>query len=317
MVKKYAAKDVKLLSNAVNNILFYDDVWTTALEGKKVLIVHPFIDTIRMQYEKRDKLFTTTKLPTFSNIEFVRAIQSNAGENNKIEFSSWFDALETMKLEIAKKDFEVALIAAGAYGLPLAAYVKGLGKQSIHMASNLQILFGIRGKRWDNWPGWAEKFNEYWVYPSENETPSGKNNVEGVEIIGNNENSVCLIRYLNMSSKRSIDKNRLTFFLKECVHNNEGRLVHEQTRKRHLEHIADRAVYKSTYFGRSFRTFTGSCESFSKRAYKNGLSGRFNPSNIESNHRIQRKDASKSDHFGGRIRNAYGSYQYGDAERTT
>lgn len=103
LVKKYAAKDVKLLSNAVNNILFYDEVWTTALEGKKVLIVHPFIDTIRMQYEKRDKLFTTTKLPTFSNIEFVRAIQSNAGENNKIEFSSWFDALETMKLEIAKK----------------------------------------------------------------------------------------------------------------------------------------------------------------------------------------------------------------------
>lgn len=47
------------------------------------------------------------------------------------------------------------------------------------MASNMQILFGIRGKRWDNWPAWAAHFNEYWVYPSENETPNGKNAVEG------------------------------------------------------------------------------------------------------------------------------------------
>lgn len=174
LIKKYASPNVALLNNAVNNILFYDDVWTTALEGKKVLVIHPFVDTIKKQYEKRDKLFENSKLPTFESLECVRAIQSNAGENETIEFSSYFDALESMKAEILKKDFQVALIAAGAYGLPLAAYIKGLGKQAIHMASNMQILFGIRGKRWDNWPAWAAHFNEYWVYPSENETPNGK-----------------------------------------------------------------------------------------------------------------------------------------------
>lgn len=179
LIKKYASPNVVLLNNAVNNILFYDDVWTTALEGKKVLVIHPFVDTIKKQYEKRDKLFENSKLPTFESLECVRAIQSNAGENETIEFSSYFDALESMKAEILKKDFQVALIAAGAYGLPLAAYIKGLGKQAIHMASNMQILFGIRGKRWDNWPAWAAHFNEYWVYPSENETPNGKKTVEG------------------------------------------------------------------------------------------------------------------------------------------
>ena len=105
----------------------------------------------------------------------IHNIMYNAGENEAIEFSSYFDALESMKAEILKKDFQVALIAAGAYGLPLVAYIKGLGKQAIHMASNMQILFGIHGKRWDNWPAWAAHFNEYWVYPSENETPNGKN----------------------------------------------------------------------------------------------------------------------------------------------
>lgn len=179
LIKKYASPNVALLNNAVNNILFYDDVWTTALEGKKVLVIHPFVDTIKKQYEKRDKLFENSKLPTFESLECVRAIQSNAGENETIEFSSYSDALESMKAEILKKDFQVALIAAGAYGLPLAAYIKGLGKQAIHMASNMQILFGIRGKRWDNWPAWAAHFNEYWVYPSENETPNGKKTVEG------------------------------------------------------------------------------------------------------------------------------------------
>ena len=93
--------------------------------------------------------------------------------------ASWFEALASMEKEIATKEFDIALIAAGAYGLPMAAYVKSLGKQAIYMASSMQILFGIRGKRWDNWPDWAAHFNEYWVYPSEAETPSKKNEVEG------------------------------------------------------------------------------------------------------------------------------------------
>lgn len=179
LIKKYAHPNTVLIDNSVNNILFYDNVWTTALANKKVLIIHPFIDTICKQYAKRDLLFDSEKLPTFKSIDFVRAVQSNAGENDSSGFASWFDALKSMEDEIATKDFDVALIAAGAYGLPLAAYVKGIGKQAIHMASSMQILFGIRGRRWDNWPTWAEHFNEHWVYPSDTETPKGKCSVEG------------------------------------------------------------------------------------------------------------------------------------------
>ena len=53
LIKKHASPNVVLLNNAVNNILFYDDVWTTALKGKKVLVIHPFVDTIKKQYEKK------------------------------------------------------------------------------------------------------------------------------------------------------------------------------------------------------------------------------------------------------------------------
>ncbi len=179
LIKKYAPRDVKLLELRTNFVLFLDEPWTISLEGKKVLIVHPFAETMRNQYEVRDKLFGKKCLPTFASLEFIRAVQSSAGESEYIDFPSWFDALQYMEDEIEKKDFDIALIGAGAYGIPLAAHIKSMGKQAIHMASDLQVLFGIRGKRWDNWPEWASHFNQYWVYPSDEETPKRRNIVEG------------------------------------------------------------------------------------------------------------------------------------------
>ena len=179
IIKKFTPKNRQIIKDSCNYFLLLNDVWTTALEGRKVLIVHPFIDTIEKQYEKRELLFKNKKLPTFKSLCYVRTVQSNAGENENVDFDSWFEALEYMKKEIETKDFEVALIAGGAYGIPLAAHVKDMGKQAIHIASNLQILFGIRGKRWDDWSEWAVHFNEHWCYPSESETPKRKDAVEG------------------------------------------------------------------------------------------------------------------------------------------
>ena len=83
--------------------------------------------------------------------------------------------------EISKRDFDVALIGCGCYGLPLAAHVKSLGKSAVHMGGALQLLFGIRGKRWDAAGDWVEQglFNEHWVRPSDEETPQKSSGVEG------------------------------------------------------------------------------------------------------------------------------------------
>ena len=45
-------------------------------------------------------------------------------------------------------DYDVVLIGAGAFSLPLVAHAKRRGKVGIHMGGSLQILFGILGKRW-------------------------------------------------------------------------------------------------------------------------------------------------------------------------
>lgn len=157
---------------------YFSDPWSAALEGRKVLIIHPFKKSIESQYKRREKLFPEKNvLPEFKTLECIKAVQSLAGE--KTEFNSWFDALEYMKREISAKDFDVAIIGAGAYGLPLAAYCKAIGKQAIQMAGATQILFGIKGKRWDNHPVISRFYNNAWVRPLQSETPPERKKVEG------------------------------------------------------------------------------------------------------------------------------------------
>ena len=151
-----------------------DYSYTRALKGKKVLVVHPYADTIERQYhDNRKNLFDDKEfLPEFASLQTVKAVQTIAG--NTAGYNSWFEALEDMERQISTKDFDIALLGCGAYGFPLAAYIKSLGKQAIHMGGQLQLLFGIKGKRWDG----AWFYNKYWVRPSENERPQNLRNVE-------------------------------------------------------------------------------------------------------------------------------------------
>lgn len=151
--------------------------WSKALENKKVLIIHPFKDSIVKQLDQREKLFENKDvLPIFS-YNIIKAVQSNAG--GEVKFKNWFDALEHMYNETTKYDFDVAIIGCGSYGLPLAAKLKKDGKKVIHLAGATQILFGIKGKRWENKKEVNKLFNEYWIRPSEAEKPKSSNKVEG------------------------------------------------------------------------------------------------------------------------------------------
>lgn len=154
--------------------------WTTVLKRKKVVVVHPFAKTIEQQYKKRTLLFKDDLLPEFE-LRTIRAVQSIAG--NKTEFKDWFEALDYMKYEIDKEDYDICLIGAGAYGFPLAAHVKRSGKKGFHMGGTLQLLFGIIGKRWEgNYNdiyNYHQFFNEHWVRAGEEEKPRGVNKVEG------------------------------------------------------------------------------------------------------------------------------------------
>ncbi len=157
---------------------FCSNPWTRALAGKKVLVVHPFAETIAQQYNKRELLFENDLLPEFE-LKTVKAVQSVAGAET--EFKDWFEALDTMKARIDATDYDICIIGCGAYGFPLAAHVKRSGKKAVHMAGATQLLFGIKGKRWEEYIVWPymNLFNEHWVRPGENEKPKNAAIVEG------------------------------------------------------------------------------------------------------------------------------------------
>jgi hypothetical protein len=166
-----------------------DSPWTKALEGKKVIVVHPFAETIEQQYVKRQFLFSNKEvLPTFASFSVIKAVQT-LGEGDT-RFKDWFEALDFMKSEIDKLDYDVCLIGCGAYGFHLAAHVKRSGKKGIHLGGALQLLFGIKGKRWEDpnygvkewgipYASYSDLMNEYWLRPDEKYKPKNAEKVEG------------------------------------------------------------------------------------------------------------------------------------------
>jgi hypothetical protein len=154
------------------NCVVHADPWTARLEGKRVLVVHPFARTIESQYRtRRELLFENPRmLPAFELLT-MPAVQSAAGSD--CGYATWLDALDDMCSRIEGLDFDVAIIGAGAYGLPLGATVKQMGRQAVHLGGATQLLFGIRGRRWEveSPDDIAPLFNEHWVRPSAEETP--------------------------------------------------------------------------------------------------------------------------------------------------
>lgn len=154
----------------------YERPWSRALAGKKVLVIHPFAETIEKQYKKREHLWENPDvLPQFK-LRTIKAVQSIAGE--KVPFEDWFEALRYMEERMNAIDYDIAIIGCGAYGFHLAAHAKRMGKKAIHLGGATQILFGIKGKRWDERPNVNKFYNDYWVYPSSEETPKHKEKVE-------------------------------------------------------------------------------------------------------------------------------------------
>ena len=149
--------------------------WSQSLEGKKVLVVSGFADSIKSQHSHLSKAFKSIKYPSFE-LHVVKA-PIVAGDRDS-DGRSWFELLEDMKSNISKADFDIALIAAGAFSYPLAAYVKSIGKIGIHCGGGLQLFFAIMGNRWNNSPEILKYVNEFWVRPSKSETPRRAGEIE-------------------------------------------------------------------------------------------------------------------------------------------
>lgn len=172
-LKKYYPKTLKTVFLLDLEPYYHNNPWSKALEGKKVLVVHPFEESIYNQYKKRELLFKNKDvLPNF-DLSVINTFHTFSGINQD-QFQDWFEVLESMKKQMDATDYDIAIIGCGPYGFHLAAHAKRRGKQGIHLGGATQLLFGIIGKRWEepdykNFAG--DFFNEHWSRPLPSESP--------------------------------------------------------------------------------------------------------------------------------------------------
>lgn len=177
-LKEYLPSDRVIAPFRALDFYRFDHPFTRALEGKRVLVVHPFAESIRHQYQQRRLLFPSSDiLPEFELLT-IKAVQTIAG-NRDPHFATWFEALDYMTEECEKSDFDVAVIGCGAYGFPLAARIKNMGKTALHLGGVTQIMFGVWGSRWNAEPAAYRYKNEYWISPADYERPDRAEEVEG------------------------------------------------------------------------------------------------------------------------------------------
>lgn len=142
------------------------------------LVVSPFVQSIRRQLPKLraihdplGKVDGDWQAPA-KNCEMVRCpFQSHLEPS---PYRSWEEGLDRLSEEILRKQFDVALIGAGAWSLPLAARIKETGRSAIHFGGETQLLFGIKGKRWENYG----IYNEAWISADPSEMPKHRGRVE-------------------------------------------------------------------------------------------------------------------------------------------
>ena len=150
--------------------------WHHHLSDKTLLVIAPFKNTILRQAEKYPLIWNGS---TVKKIKVVQSPYSEALTGKQP--IRWKDKLDKILDDIdGAGDFDVATVGCGGFSLLVCDYIKSLGKPSIHLGGGNQLLFGIRGKRWDesfanyDWYG-----TNHWVRPMPEEIPQYNNLVEG------------------------------------------------------------------------------------------------------------------------------------------
>lgn len=150
-----------------------DDCYLPSLCGRRVLIVTSPANLLaqRATAETFTGVWRNTGCPWFApaSVEAL-AFPSLFDSATRETSPSSVDLLRGICEDMSSRAFDVALIAAGSLGIPLAHHVKALGRVGISLGGHLQVLFGVQGKRWRDDEQWQRDYvNETWIDMPENE----------------------------------------------------------------------------------------------------------------------------------------------------
>lgn len=140
--------------------------WLPRLRGRRVLLVSAFASVLaaRANRETFEAVWAHNGKPWFEPAS-VEALDVPYGylPSTWERYPTSFEVLDDVTARIAEREFDVAIVGAGALGIPIAACVKGMGRVGISLGGPIQPLFGVRGARWLADPEWRVFVNDTWA----------------------------------------------------------------------------------------------------------------------------------------------------------
>ncbi len=156
---------------------YFDESWMTALKGKNILIIHPFVKTFKKQLNNLKNIYPDREWFDDCKIECIEPPLTLAGNHNNIDWKEHYNKFIT-KLNMIN-DFDIALVAAGGYGMIISNYIfKECNKSVIYIGGALQLFFGVIGKRWFENKDIMKLVNDDWIRPDKEDKPENFNRVE-------------------------------------------------------------------------------------------------------------------------------------------
>ena len=161
---------------------YYSSIpWSTALKGRRISVVSSFANTMRDQLG-RDIWENKDILPE-ANWSFIRSYYCHSIACGSCEWpvdiSCWKDAVDYLEQEVIATNPQIVLIGCGGLAMPLALRLKRKGIIALVLGGAIQILFGIKGLRWESHQEISQFFNDSWVFPSDDEIPGAAEKIEG------------------------------------------------------------------------------------------------------------------------------------------
>jgi hypothetical protein len=186
LIHKYCCPDpcVKIHSRAFEPFYTPENMYSREMIQGPIAVVSPFAKTISRQLEKRRLLFP---VPLWLESQEIIPIQGYYGPyldsgkgcySKEILEKGPFIAMDLLAEEVIKSGAKYCLVGIGGLSLLLVSRLKKAGIIAIHTGGGTQIIFGVRGNRWQTHNVISKFFNDNWAFPSKEEVPTNANNVE-------------------------------------------------------------------------------------------------------------------------------------------
>lgn len=152
---------ITLLNNIKTNKIGFVSYFTKDMERQrcKLQFIH-----------KKQPIKVSTK-----GWKFIKS--ENTIKGNEPEDRSWEEVYDDLLKRTLEAKCDVYFLSCGCYGVPLCEDLRKNGKKAVYVGGFLQLLFGIKGKRWADREMITQHYNNNWIFPTEK--PKNSEQVEG------------------------------------------------------------------------------------------------------------------------------------------